>query len=283
MWAMNKLVNIVLVVDDGGFPFSNGDYGNSIDIEPYEHLLELAKMHSTVIPIDITAGYLDIDRISNPKIVNKNAEKIVKLLRENTDSLPVWNHGLTHSFKGLPTEFLFYDSPEKIPESIQQEHLELSQKIFEYLELGRPAVFVPPGHAWEAGVTDRIAKNLGFKAIAVRQFEKTPLKQWIRAPGKSYNQVWKKSEYIDTYWRLGVGISSLKRRINKYDVWKSFKYIQPPNRLVNYAVNRSWKRPQAPHHFFAHIQNFCNTGSIKHWSNIIKKLVQSQKERRFEK
>jgi len=230
---MTKSKNIFLVVDDGGFPFAQGDHGKSISLDSYMNILELAYLSSTVIPIGITAGYLDVDRISNPKIVNKDAEKIVKLLQENAETMPVWNHGLTHTYNNRPIEFFFYDSQAKIPAGIQQEHLVLSQKIFAYLDLVSPKVLIPPGHAWEAGVTDKIAKHLGFEAIAVRQFEKTPIKHWKLTPKKAYKQTWQVSKYIDTYWRLGLGIPSKKMNINQYDVWKSFAYIDPPNSFIN--------------------------------------------------
>ena len=271
---MNEKKKIVLVVDDGGLPCDDGTCGgNRIGFDAYKRVLHLAQKHQIAIPIGVTAGFLDINGVAKDSIINEDAERIISFLKENADSLPVWNHGLTHSYRGRPTEFFLYDTREKIPESVQRENLQSSQAIFESLGLARPSVFIPPGHAWEPGVTDRIAKEVGFGAIAVREFEKKPLKQWLLSPHRPYKKVWHKSEHLETLWRLGLGIPSRKRKLTGFDVWKSFEYIRPSNKLVSYAVYRSWSAPHRPHHFFAHIQNFCDVESIKLWDRIIKRLM----------
>jgi hypothetical protein len=266
--------NIILVIDDGGLPTEHPDgSGYPLGLDCYQRILELAETLDIVVPIAVTAGFIDIRNRANLKYTNPNKDKLIQFLIDNRRRLPVWNHGLTHSFDQQPTEFLLLNPIRKVPEQTQRHHLELSQTIFEECGLGRPGVFVPPGHAWETGMTDKLAKQEGIQCIAMREVEKTPLNYWIRHPGTPYWQRWQASDHLATLYRLGLGIPYNKRHFNSFDQWKAVQYANPANTFIRYAIHRSMKPPIPPHHFFAHVHNFSNVNALEFWVPLTKKLL----------
>lgn len=273
--AFNSSKRIVLVVDDGGIPFdkSNGT-SNPIPFDAYQRILELAEKFNLIIPIAVIADFIDVDGISsNYRLINKDAERIIAFLKKNAFRLPVWNHGLTHSYKNHETEFFIYGAQETVPESFQREHFEMSQTIFKNVGLKPPEVFVPPGHAWEPGVTDRIAKEFGIKTIAIREFEKRELRSWLKTPRSPYKMKWKRSLHLRSIYRLGLGITSTKRHFSNFDVVKTQAYIWPQNILLHFLIHRNIRLTQKTDHFFAHIQNFSDSNAMWFWDKIFSYLV----------
>ena len=259
-----------LVFDDGGLIYSNpNNTGFKIDVKVYERILFLAKNNNIKIPIACNAAFFDIDNISKLYTVNPKAEKILKIFDNNKEYLEIWNHGLNHRFKNECTEFYSYDAG-TVSYNYQLEHLKLSQEIFNKLCI-KPTVFVPPGHAWEQGVTDKIAKEVGIDTIAIREFEKTNFKSWIKNPFKPYKETWGKSEHINTLFRLGLGISFDKIYFNEKSKQKMFDYVsnQFPKSVL---INRKFKLKYPVDHFFAHIQNLQKKESVEYFNFTIKKI-----------
>lgn len=266
---MGKTDGIVLVVDDGGFPCENGDA-----LEPYKRIGELAERFNVIVPVAVTACYIDLNNIAGLERINRDAEKIVDFLRTNTNRLPVWNHGLTHAYGEASTEFALYGVPSgSVPESVQQSHFELSQRIFRDAHLPLPRVFVPPGHAWEPTVTDRLAAAAGFSHIAIREFEKKSLGGWLLSPRNPYLATWDEPQGVKPLYRLGLGIPHYQHRLGRGDRRKVRIYTRPGNVLTRLLVYRTTGLVRKPHHFFAHVQNFVNPGSEKFWADVITILL----------
>jgi len=262
-----------IVFDDGAFPsFYPDGTGPVIPFENYQRLLELAERTNTVIPIAVTTAFIDVNNIASMNLTHQNSAQIVQFLQLNKDRLPVWNHGLTHHYEKNFFEFSPCTNSTAVPEEYQHKHLDLSQEILTSLDLGNMSIFVPPSHCWQWGVTDYIAQQYDIQAIAIRQFEKSSLLDWLKQPRHPYTITWPESRYLTTLYRLGLGIAADLPEINAIQTWKAKQYIQPSNRFLYYLIHRSKTSVKRPHHFFAHIQNLSSKGSLENWVSIINNL-----------
>ena len=264
---------VLLVVDDIGAANELPDgSGAPIDFSNCQRLLRIAIENKVRIPVAVTAGFLDIDNVAGLGVTNRHADKIIRILEENRQHLPVWNHGLTHRFEDEYTEFGSYKQGRDVSAELQRQHLEVSQKIFKSIGLGEPDVFVPPAHAWVPGVTDKIVGELGFSAMAIRQFEKKSLTDWLKSPSHPYKQTWPQPAVIETYYRLGLGIPYNVRSVGLFQYLKSRQYISPGNKAIRFMLYRSADTIMKPHHYFAHIQNLTTDKSVYWMGKIIQQL-----------
>lgn len=263
--------NNILVFDDGGMIYSNpNNTGFKIDFEVYNRLLHLAKKNEIRIQIACNAAFFDVDNISGLGIVNPDVEKIIKIFDDNKEYLEVWNHGLNHMYKDEFTEFYSYTEG-AISEDYQREHLELSIEILKKIGLDSKT-FVPPGHAWELGVTDKIASNLGLVYIAVREFEKSRLKDWIKNPFKPYKMEWEESKHMKCLFRLGLGIPFDQVDFDSKTESKMKTYVS--NKFpYTFVANRKLKLKYPIDHFFAHIQNLQDPSSVPYFDRIIQHIL----------
>ena len=260
----------ILVFDDGGMTHSNPDgTGFKIDIKVYDRILLLAKMNDIKIKIACNAVFFDTDNIAGLNMLNPECDNILKLFDLNKDYLEIWNHGLNHRYKNEFTEFFSYENG-SVSQKYQREHLKLSHDIF--IQSGfNPDVFVPPGHAWEQNVTDKIAKQLGYTSIAIREFEKTSFKSWIKNPRRPFKMTWDKSENLDTLFRLGLGIAFDHINFDLKVKFKMSNYIS--NKFpLSFFLNRKSKLKYPIDHFFAHIQNLQNPNNVTYFDNVIKHI-----------
>ncbi|MCZ6702960.1 MAG: DUF2334 domain-containing protein [Ignavibacteria bacterium] len=265
----------VLVIDDGGMIYSNPDNsGFRINFKAYERILSLAKSNEIKIPIACTAIFFDTDNSFSNKLINPDAEKILRLFEENPDHLQFWNHGLTHTYDSEYTEFFSYNTG-IIEERIQDEHLKLSQQIFEKLGF-YPKTFVPPGHAWQQDVTDALAKKYSIQNIVIREFEKKELKSWIKTPFGPYKKRWTRSQYLNSYFRLGLGIS-YDMTIFTHKTYRRTRHYINSIFPLSFIINRKWKVQHSVDHFFAHIQNFQTPQSIGFFDAVIKMIKKVKK------
>jgi len=265
-----------LVLDDGGLIYSNPDNsGFFLNIDIYDRILTLAKQCEIRIPIACTAIFFDIDEKYSKNKFNPKAERIVRLIQDNPAYLQLWNHGLTHTYDSEYIEYFSY-SGGAINQDLQNKHIEASQNIFRSLGFA-PDTLVPPGHAWEEGVTDAIAQNYGIRNIAIREFEKTSLRDYLKKPWKRYKKEWAKSNHLNTYYRLGLGITYDQTEFHSIMVKRSEKYIKNtfPNSIFNL---RKLKLSNPVDHFFAHVQNFNNPESLDIFSHIIR-IIKKEKSR----
>jgi hypothetical protein len=265
----------ILVFDDGGFTTTDSDgSGQPIPLAVYNRIAELAEKHNVAIPIAVTAKYIDVNNIAGCEMINPNAEWIIQFFKDHTDTVPLWNHGLTHQFGDEFTEFYNYPKEKALSEEEHHKHFSLSQKIFEEVGLSTK-VFVPPGHGWEQGLTDRIASKYGVDTIAIREFEKTSGKDWLKNPFKPYKKEWESSSHLNTMYRLGLGISYNKSQFTKSDLDKAGKYLRPANILQNLSIHRTLRTVNSPNHYFAHVQNIRNPESVHFFNDVIQRILNS--------
>lgn len=263
----------VLVFDDGGFTTTDSDgSGSPLPFAVYDRIAELACKHKVALPIAVTAKFLDVNNISGHGMANPDAERIIQFFKDNKETVPLWNHGLTHQFGSEFTEFFSYPQSKVLSEEAHHRHFSLSQKIFE--EVGLPTqIFVPPGHGWEQNVTDRIASQYGITTIAIREFEKTTAKAWLKEPLKPYKKQWEPSMHLNTMYRLGLGIQYDQDRFSENDFFKVKKYLRPANILQRFSIHRTLRTVHSPNHYFAHVQNIRHSESVGFFNDVILRIL----------
>lgn len=275
---MDYLNRIPIVFDDGGFPTANPDgTGFPVGLEPYKRILELAETNDIVIPVAVTAAYLDVNNVAGLGQVHEKAEEIILFLTRNRHRIPVWNHGLTHCYSKHSTEFDVLDNRLSVPRDIQEEHIALSQEILRISDLGEHKVFVPPGHLWEQDVTDLLAARAGYEYMAAGQFIKTPINRWFLQPNKPHLRLWQDSDHLRLLYRHNTGITHLKTRFNAIDRFKTSIFLDPQNPVTKRIVYRSGSGIREPNHFFAHVQNLVHSDSIPFWDFVIRKILATRK------
>ena len=268
---------ICLVFDDAGFGHVRPDgTGSPIPFGVYEHLLRLAKTTGTVIPVALTAKFIDTENVAGLGMANPYAADLIALLKENSDWLPVWHHGLTHMYGDAQTEFLLYRGCQSLSEADHSRHFNLASLIFRAQGLA-PRVLVPPGHAWVQGLTDRIAADFDIHAIAIREFEKTSMRHWLTAPWKPYQMIWQPSAFIKSHFRLGLGIRYDESRFGRGHYTELRKYVTPSGALDRFSVHRTLGQVRQPHHYFAHVQNLMHSSGYDYFSSAID-LIRMTKE-----
>ena len=264
-----------LVFDDGGFIFSNPDNsGFKLNFELYTRILQLAQLNEVKIAIACTAMFFDIDGLYSKNNINPNIDLLIKFFHKNKDYIELWNHGLTHmTDNNRMTEFFCYEDG-NIKKENQEFNIRTSQDIFSKIDLP-PNIFVPPGHAWEQDVSDKIAAKYNIEHIAIREFEKSNFREWIKCKTKRYKKEWTPSKELNSLFRLGLGIAYNKTQFTKKDYLKSSHYI---NNTIPFSIlaNRKLKLKNSIDHFFAHIQNLQNSNSINYFDMIIK-LIKKNK------
>jgi hypothetical protein len=211
--------------------------------------------------------------MSNIGDVNKNIDQILDLFYKNSDFLEIWNHGLTHSSNDLATEFYNYERG-SVNVKVQDESLRLSQKIFSNAGFDITTL-VPPGHAWESGVTDRIASYYGINTIAVREFEKKNITQWIKSPLHPFKQTWEESRYVNTIFRLGLGIP-YDLTIFSDKVFDRTKRFLNGSTLEVLRMNRFKSLHYPVDHYFAHVQNLQNQNSMAYFNMCINEIKRTR-------
>lgn len=256
-----------LVFDDGGFTHVNPDgTGPALSPVVYDRLAALAERAGVRVGLACTAKYFDVDGLYDGDALNADADRILKKIGDHAEWIEIYNHGLTHEHLGEPVEYFSYESG-RIDEATQSQRLSTAQEIWSRVGL-RPSVLVPPGHAWERGVTDVVAERLGFEAIAVRQFEKKRLADWLASPARPYKATWKASDHIETRFRLGLGIRFDQTVFGPANRLK-LRMIFGPDVVSRLAINRTLVPPIAPSHYFAHVQNLQRPESLHFFTRVL--------------
>jgi hypothetical protein len=243
-----------IIIDDCGFPYVNLDDSNErIPFSVYENILNIAKEFDIRIPLCFTVQFLDINNVSGYGQPLDYAEKLIKFLKENQEYIEIGYHGLTHSLRGHRGEFYLLDIDEYVPEKVQREHIEKSDLIFQDLGFDFPKLFVPPFHAWELGVTDRILCEFGAKYIV--SLENLNDKYKLQS-----------SRYLMFLPRIFIGIHSNDTIIDEVMLEKAKRLIIPTNLIFNIIYHG--KVFNSPVHSYAtHIGNFMN-GNFKVWREL---------------
>jgi hypothetical protein len=113
-----------------------------------------------------------------------------------------------------------------------------------------------------------VAERLGFEAIAVRQFEKKRLADWLASPARPYKATWKASDHIETRFRLGLGIRFDQTVFGPANRLK-LRMIFRTDVVSRLAMNRTLVPPIAPSHYFAHVQNLQRPESLHFFTRVL--------------
>ncbi len=258
-----------IIVDDGGFDYATGkEKTGRIGMDAYENIVCLAREFKTRIPICFTAKFLDKENISGMAEPLAYVSRLVEFLKQNVDAVEVAYHGLSHEYGDCAGEFFCLESGARVPATVQRDHIQKSALIFKYWGFGFPKLFVPPYHAWERGVTDKLLASLGVRyLVSCRQ---------IKYGGRKYH--WPDSRYLEFLPRAGMGVYGndydidlrVKRKIKFYPerdiVGFAKDYIIPQKFFARLRLSKSLvSRPV--HSYMAHIGNFSGK-SLDFWREI---------------
>ena len=235
-----------LIIDDGAHPRVKSEGGShDVGIAHYQTVLRIADRFGLRIPICFTMKYLDTQNISGCAGTLEYADELIGLLKGNPSRIEVGYHGLTHQYRNHAGEFYCLDTRTPVPEAAQKEHLEKSAEIFCSLGFEFPEIFVPPYHAWERGVTDDLASELGVKYLV----------SFSRLHYMDHTYRWKGPSSLLFLDRDDIGIYSHHRTLGEGHLRLSQKLILPRS-LVNNLRFRRRVFNRRMHSYMVHIGNF---------------------------
>jgi hypothetical protein len=267
-----------LIVDDGGFdhvtlPYEKG----KIDIHTYENILKLAKQYEIRIPICFTVKYLDKDNISGVGMSLDYIDELIEFLKNNAKYIEIGYHGLTHEYRNHVGEFFCLDSNMPVSENEQRDHIEKSKNIFDYWGMKFPELFVPPYHAWEEGVTDRILAEYGSKYLV----------SYKKLKFSNYRYSWNGSQYLTFLPRTSIGLSGEDCELN-CNITRKIRFF-PNKSIVDFTKSHIIPRgifsrlriehsliDQPVHSYMTHIGNFSDQ-ALEVWNNIFDYVVNNKR------
>jgi hypothetical protein len=264
-----------IVVDDAGFPYVNPrSESSNITIDFYANILSIAKEYQIRIPLCFTLKYLDLHGVVQGSSPLPYARELISLLEENAKFVECGYHGLTHEYDEKPIEFFDIYTNSPVPYENQRSHILSSFQIIESINLALPEIFVPPGHAWQPGVTDKLLSQYGVKYI-------------ISTPTLWFNQRlyrWETSPFLRFLPRTSMGIS--------HDDLDLDRGIRKTTRLGSVVVNGEWvKKTICPrslycnlryerrllstpvHSYMTHIGNF-SSEAMGFWRQIFDSVLE---------
>ncbi|HCE44132.1 MAG TPA: hypothetical protein DET40_11335 [Lentisphaeria bacterium] len=246
-----------IIIDDGAFPDA-GKQGKRrpVGMDTYESILKLAKEFRMRIPICLTMKFLDRKNLSGCGESIGYANDLVEFLKDNEEHIEIGYHGLVHSHEGHIGEFFCLDSNTTVSEEIQRERIVKSAEIFKDWGLAFPSLFVPPFHAWERGVTDRLASEFGVKYLV----------SFKRIHYDDHLYSWDDSEYLDFVEREELGIYNSDIEIREVSIETVSKHMIPRTLLNNIRLRRTLCNPII-HSYMTHIGNFL-PGNYGFWRNV---------------
>ncbi len=264
------------IIDDGAFPYALPEKECPVGMKVYENILKIAKAFQVRIPICLTLKHLDSTGISKEADPVPYCDELVSFLKENQKYLEIGYHGLTHEYQQHVGEFFRLDTNQAVPEEVQREHIQLSQDIFESWGLNFPELFVPPYHAWEEGVTDRLLSELGVKYIVSMPILKVG----------AHHYTWKGSQHLAFYPRKSLGLSGSDCHFSMNDFRKIRFYpqktvlefvkdhIQPISLMSKLRIHHSLF-PKPVHSFMTHIGNFFDE-SLDFWLKLFEYVEKNE-------
>lgn len=269
---MKKFFNpypFFIIVDDGGFDYATGkEKTGRIGMDAYENIVCLAREFKTRIPICFTAKFLDKENISGIGAPLEYVSELTNFLKSNSDAVEIGYHGLSHEHDGEAGEFFRLGSDDRVLVSEQRDHIQKSAAIFEYWGFRFPKLFVPPYHAWERGVTDKLLASFGVRYLVSCSK--------IKYGGRKYH--WPGSRYLEFLPRAGMGIYGndydidlrAKRKIKFYPERNiagfAKDHIIPQKFFARLRLSKSLVCRPA-HSYMAHIGNFSGK-SLDFWREI---------------
>jgi len=265
----------LIVIDDAGFPNVDSKRDSpEITMDFYSNVLNIAKQYKIRIPLCFTLKYLDVNQIGQDASALPYAEELIAFLKDSAEFIEFGYHGLTHEYDGKPVEFFDIYTNSRVPYSIQHSHILASYQIIESLSLPKPEIFVPPGHAWQPGVTDKLLSEYGIKYIV-----STPT---LRFNKRLYR--WEDSPFLTFLPRTSIGVyhddTNLDGGIRKKTRLGSIvvngdrvkKLICP--RSIYYNLRWERRLTSTPiHSYMTHIGNFSNH-SMGFWKEVLDSVLE---------
>jgi len=265
----SKKYPFFLIIDDGGFDYLFPEKKEGkITMETYVNILKIAKKFDIKIPICFTTKYLDKENISGTGAPLEYIDELIDFLKQNSKYIEIGYHGLTHEDDSHIGEFYHFEENKPVPEKIQREHIEKSKKIFDYWELDFPKLFVPPYHAWEEGVTDKILSEYNIKYLVSCK----------KIAFDKYKYRWSGSKYLEFLPRTSLGLSgndynldlSMNRKIKFFPEKSLLDFVKchiiPQKIFVRLRIEKSLLNFPV-HSYMTHIGNF-SKGTLDFWFKI---------------
>lgn len=266
----NKKYPFFFLIDDGGFNYALAPLKKGkITLNNYENILKIAKKFNLKIPICFTMKYLDKKNLSGQSQVLDYIDELIDLLKNNQQYLEIGYHGLTHEYQGQQGEFFCLSKNQPVPLAIQKQHFIKSKNIFDFWQLPFPQIFVPPDHAWQLGVTDKLASEFGVKYLISCQ----------KMVFQNHHYQWQNSSWLKFLPRKSLGLNSNDFYLNP----KQIRYLRffPPKNLLDFVksciipqgfLNRVRIHKtlfnQPTHSYITHIGNF-SQASLQFWSQLL--------------
>jgi len=258
---MNKFKKypFFIIVDDGGFEYAvYNDEKSKIDMGTYYTILKIAKEFEIKIPVCFTMKYLDKENISGVGEPLEYLDELINFLKNNSQYIEIGYHGLTHEYEERIGEFFSLNKNEPVPEETQRNHVEKSKRIFNYWGLKFPELFVPPYHAWQEGVTDKILLEYGIKYLISQQ----------ENIYNGFRYRYMGSKYLIFLPRADLGVYSRDYSLDKNSYRKSKffgkekigdyvrKHIIPRDFFTKVRLNGFLRQDRPVHSYVTHIGNF---------------------------
>lgn len=252
-----KRYPFLLVVDDGGRPYlKEGSQHLPVTMQTYQLLLEIAQSFEIILPVAYVFRYLDVNNLSGLGGALDYADELIDFMHEYEQQLPIFHHGLTHGYDyiigdpcwtGTHAEFFDIDHGRSITEEQQARHIAICDEICKELALDTPEVFVPPCHAWEPGVTDRLLAASGITQIITVSR--------LRFQGRIYR--YDNSPYLRVLPRKPIGISHnmIGIALNSKTLKKALRTVIPMNWFWCLREHRKFSNPLM-HSYYVHVTNF---------------------------
>ena len=258
-----------LVVDDGAFPEAgDGDTRRPVGLDTYDTIVRLGREFGMRIPVCLTLQYLDRRNRSGQASVLPYAEALVERLVESRDAVEIGYHGLVHSLGGRTGEFFEIDTRRSVPEGVQARHIEISARIFEDWGLPFPTLFVPPFHAWEHGVTDRLVAAVGVKWLV--SFRK------LKMDGQRF--AWPaRSDHLGFLHRGDIGVYSRETVLDVDQLELARRLIMPSSLRTNWSSRHRLGNPRV-HSYMTHIGNFL-PGNYSFWCTLLREVTENPRIR----
>ncbi len=275
---------VFIVVDDGGFPCVTPENpvnpGEAITFDAYTNILKLAKEFKIRIPICFTMQYLDINNASGYGQPVSYAKELIDLLQKNHEYIEIGYHGLIHDHENHVGEFYLLDIHTPVPKEVQQEHIHKSSLIYGALGWDFPKLVVPPEHAWELGVTDRILAEYGVKYLVSHRNSmkraghpyKHDMSQNLTVLPRESLGIWSHDTYLPIDRLEDVKRWLVPRNI-KHNLQFSRRLFNPKN-IRNDLLFYSRLSNKPVHSYMAHIGNFMDR-SYEFWREFFQYIKQS--------
>ncbi|HWR39193.1 MAG TPA: DUF2334 domain-containing protein [Patescibacteria group bacterium] len=265
-----KKSSFYLVVDDCGMPTIGAPIFSKqrIGMGHYQVIVDLAKEFGITVMLAFSTAWLNSTNKEYQQTYEWN--NILRLLDKNREYWELAFHGWDHSANGTQTEFYDLEHDQRIDYDVQETHFGMGMEMLKKSGLGPTKYFVPPGHAWELGVTDKIAEKFGIKYM-VTNFK--TMENTYQYSSKSYVKLLNREGVGINYNEEQLDLNPPKRRIKhwSFPVTPQFASSLVHTRPLHLRLMKMELKPKHLHSYMAHIGNF-DPESRQFWRQFFRGL-----------